>query len=287
METAGNLKNIAARQKELAAEIEKECRTLEDNDLVKENSNLKTELEKLQADFRNISSEAGLIKDENSSLKNALYEHIFNEKNSVIDHTVQRLDIFFHAEKDGEINRLTAIEQNVKSRIKHMKDILAQNNIDMKDEFGLKLDELSALLDKKVTETQEKFAQTDVFSGEEREQLNALKNEEITDEQIRAVAKKNNLERFVGLKVLNIIGIFLLFVGAVTAMRYSYMKLPDLFKGIMIFTLGGIMLVIGELLNRKKPNFFLWVFRRGALPYCMPPSRLVFLSCRFWECIPL
>jgi uncharacterized membrane protein len=34
------------------------------------------------------------------------------------------------------------------------------------------------------------------------------------------------------------------------------MKLPDLFKGIMIFTLGGIMLVIGEILNRKKPNFF-------------------------------
>jgi uncharacterized membrane protein len=137
-----------------------------------------------------------------------------------------------------------------------MKDNLAQNNIDMKDEFNLELDELSALLDKKVTEARENAARTDIFSKEEREQLNALKNEEITDEQIRAVAKKNNLERFVGLKVLNIIGIFLLFVGAVTAMRYSYMKLPDLFKGIMIFTLGGIMLVIGEALNRKKPNFF-------------------------------
>jgi len=43
METAGNLKNIAARQKELAAEIETECRNLEESDLVKENSNLKTE----------------------------------------------------------------------------------------------------------------------------------------------------------------------------------------------------------------------------------------------------
>jgi uncharacterized membrane protein len=151
---------------------------------------------------------------------------------------------------------LTAIEQNVKSRIKNIKDVLTQNNIDITDEFNLKLDELSALLDKKVTEARENAARTDIFSNEEREQLNTLKNEEITDEQIRAVAKKNNLERFVGLKVLNIIGIFLLFVGAVTAMRYSYMKLPDLFKGIMIFALGGIMLVTGELLNRKKPNFF-------------------------------
>ena len=121
METAGNLKNIAVRQKELAAEIETECRILEDSDLVKENSNLKTELEKLREDFRNISSEAGLIKNENSSLKNALYEHVFNEKNTIINNTTQRLDIFFRAEKDGEINRLSAIEQNVKSRIKNIK----------------------------------------------------------------------------------------------------------------------------------------------------------------------
>jgi uncharacterized membrane protein len=256
METAENLKNIAVRQKELAADIEKEYRTLEDSDLVKENSNLKTEMEKLRGDFLNISSEARVIKEENSSLKNALYEHVFNEKNVIINNTTRKLDIFFRAEKDGEINRLAAIEQNVKSRIKNIKDVLAKNNIDISDEFGLKLDELSVLLDKKVTEAREKAAWTDVFSNEEREQLNALKNEEITDEQIRAVAKKNNLERFVGLNVLNVIGIFLLFVGAVTAMRYSYLKLPDLFKGIMIFALGGIMLVTGEVLNRKKPNIF-------------------------------
>jgi uncharacterized membrane protein len=265
METAGNLKNIAVRQKELAAEIDKECRNLEDSDLVKENSNLKTEIEKLREDFRNISSEARVIKDENSSLKNALYEHVFNEKNSIINNTTQKLDIFFRAEKDGEINRLTVIEQNVKSRIKRIKDALAKNNIDISDEFNLELDELSALLDKKVTETRENAARTDAFSSEEREQLNALKNGEITDEQIRAVAKKNNLERFVGLNVLNVIGIFLLFVGAVTAMRYTYLKLSDLFKGIMIFALGGIMLVIGEALNRKKPNIFSLCVSAGGI----------------------
>jgi uncharacterized membrane protein len=151
---------------------------------------------------------------------------------------------------------LTVIEQYVRSRIKNIKELLSQNNTDIREEFGLKLDELSALLDKKVTEARENAARTDIFSNEEREQLDALKNKEVTDEQIRAVAKKNNLERFVGLNVLNVIGIFLLFVGAVTAMRYSYLKLPDLFKGIMIFALGGIMLVIGEVLNRKKPNIF-------------------------------
>jgi len=256
METTASLKNIAAKQKELAAEIETECKALENSDLVKENLTLKTEIERLRGDFQKIISESTVIKDENTSLKNTLYEHVFNEKNSIVNNTSQRLDIFFRAEKEGELNRLTAIEQSVRARIKNIKSFLAQNNTEIRDEFESKLDELSDLLDQKVTEANEKAAKSDAFSAEEREQLNALKEEEVTDEQIRAVSKKNNLERFIGLNVLNVIGIFLLFVGAVAAMRYTYLKLSDLFKGIAIFILGGIMLVTGEILNRKKPNIF-------------------------------
>jgi hypothetical protein len=256
METTVSLKNIAAKQKELAAEIETECKALENSDLVKENLNLKTEIEKIRADFQKIISESTVIKEENTSLKNTLYEHVFNEKNNLVSNTNQRLDIFFRAEKDGELNRLAAIEQSVRARIKNIKNFLARNNTSLRDEFENKLDELSDLLDQKVTEAREKAAQSEAFSTEEREQLNALKEEEVTDEQIRAVSKKNNLERFIGLNVLNVIGIFLLFVGAVAAMRYTYLKLSDLFKGIAIFVLGGIMLVTGEILNRKKPNIF-------------------------------
>jgi uncharacterized membrane protein len=256
METAGSLRNIAVRQKELAAQIETECRALEDSDLVKENSILKTEIAKLRADFEKLSSEAAAITSDNTSLKNALYEHVFNEKNNIIKNTTEKLNIYFRAEINGEINKLTAIEQDVKARIKRVKEFLARDVIDTREEFDSKLDELAELLDKKITEAQAKSAQAGAFSQEEREKLDALKNKEVTDEQIRAVAQKNNLERFVGLNVLNIIGIFLLFVGAVAAMRYTYLKLSDLFKGIMIFALGGIMLVIGEILKQKKPNIF-------------------------------
>ena len=204
------------------------ARSLEDSDIVKENSGLKTEIEKLREDIKRISVEAAVITEENSSLKNALYEHVFNEKNSIINDTTQKLDIFFRTEKNSELNTLTAIEQNVKARIKYIKETLAQNNIDIRNEFDLKLEELSELLDRKVTEARANAAKTEAFSQEEREEFEALKNKEITDEQIRAVA----------------------------AMRYTYYKLSDLFKGIMIFALGGIMLAAGEILNRKKPNIF-------------------------------
>jgi len=251
------LGEIVNRQKTLAGELETEYRALESGDLAKENTELKTEMAKLRADLEKTGSDAAALADENSGLKNALYEHIFNEKNIIIDNTVRKLDIYFHTETDGEKNKLTEIEINVKSRIKALRNILANNTIDMEAEFEEKLDELSALLDKKITEAQIAAAQTEgPFSREERERLEAMRNEEISDDQIRAVAKKNNLERFVGLNVLNVIGVLLLVVGAITAMRYTYLKLNDLFKGVMIFTLGGIMLAAGEILNRKKPNVF-------------------------------
>jgi uncharacterized membrane protein len=252
-----NLLSIAGRQKALADELEKERRLLEDSDFVKEAESLKAETAKLCADIERISKEAGSLADENSSLKNALYEHVFNDKNRIVTATAERLNIYFRAETDGEINKLSAIEQNVKSRIKFIKNTLAENNIEIDKEFTEKLDEMALLMDKKITEAMIKSSyEAGAFSQEEREQLDALKKEEISDEQIRAVAKKNNLERFVGLNVLNVIGIFLLLIGAVTAARYTYMKLSDILKGALIFAVGGIMLVIGEILNRKKPNVF-------------------------------
>jgi len=266
MDVTDNLRSIASRQKELADALETECRSLEGSDLVKESESLKVQAAKLRADFEKLKEESASLADENLSLKNALYEHIFNEKNSIVDNTVKKLDIYFRAEIGGELNKLTEIELDVRTRIKNIKKILADNNIDIEEEFGEKLDEMSLLMDKKITEAHIKAAGVSgTFSSEEREQLDALKNEEISDEQIRAVAKKNNLERFVGLNVLNVIGIFLLLIGAIAAIRFTYMRLSDLFKGLLIFALGGIMLVFGEVLNRKKPNVFSLGISAGSI----------------------
>jgi len=266
MDIIESLRSITGRQKELADDLDAQRRSLEDSDFVKENESLKAEIEKFRADFEKIKGEAASLADENTGLKNALYEHVFNEKNAIVSNTAEKLKIYFRAETGGEIDRLSAIEQNVKSRIKFIKDTLAENNVEMEKEFGAKLDELALLMDKKVTEASLKAARSSgPFSQEEREQLDALKSEEISDEQIRAVAKKNNIERFVGLNVLNVIGIVLLLIGAVTAIRYTYAKLSDLSKGLMFFAIGGIMLVFGEIMNRKKPNVFSLGISAGSI----------------------
>ena len=257
MGSADNLKSIISRQREVLSELEGELHAIESSDLVQENTGLKAELEKLRMDFEQISKNASIITDENTRLKNALYEQIFNEKVRIVDNTEKRLNFYFSDNTYWEINKLAVFERNVKERINSISRALVQNNIAVQDEIYARLAELSALLVRKVTEARENAAQISrALSQKEHDELESLKNEQITDEQIRAVTKKNNFERFVGLNVLNVVGIFLLVVGAIALARFTYMRLTDLLRGILLFALGGAMLIAGGILNRKKPNIF-------------------------------
>ena len=252
-----NLRTILNRQKDILVELENEVKIIENSDLSRENEQLKAELEKLNADFIKSEQNVKTLSEHNRSLKSALHEQIYNEKVKIVNLSKEKLEIYFKSTVENEANRLTALENSIKSRINNMASILQRNNVDLKDDIYGKLDELSAQVNIKVTEAQKRFAESHgVFSQNEQAEFEALKNERITDEQVLATAKKNNIERFVGLNLLNVIGIFLIIIGVITAARYTYVQLPDTLKGAMMFTLGGLMLIAGEIMNRKKSNIF-------------------------------
>ncbi|MCL2720846.1 MAG: DUF2339 domain-containing protein [Treponema sp.] len=257
MKITENLRMIVKNQRELADGLETECEVFDKSDLALENSILKEQAQKINNDFETISAEAASLIDENKGLKNALYDHIFNEKTKIVNNTAEKLRIYFKMETENEKDKLSSIEDNIKTRIQNIKNAISNERQEIKEEFNAKLDEISLLLEKKVTSARTHAAgETAPFSKEELEQLETLKKEEISDEQVLAVTKKNNFERFVGVNVINVVGVFLLVIGVIAAFRFTYMNVSDLFKSIMFFSLGAIMLAVGEQLNRKKPNAF-------------------------------
>ena len=257
MAMTDNLKNIISRQREALSALEAECQVLESSDLALENNELKAELERLRMDIERVNKKAAAIAEENTGLKNTLYAQIYSEKVKIVDNMSRKLDIYFRSNVSGERNKLTALEKKVRERIDNVRKSLVQSNLDISGEMNARLDETAALLERKVSEAWEEAAQLPgAFTQQERDELEALKNEQITDDQVRAVTEKSNLERFVGLNVLNAVGIFLLLIGVITLGRYTFVYLPDLLKGVLFFTLGGAMLAAGEVMNRKKPNVF-------------------------------
>lgn len=257
MALTDNLESILKAQKDAVSDLEKELKVLASSDLTKENSLLKEELALLKEEHEKAKSALKAAKDENTGLKNALYEQIYSEKLSILNMSAKKLDIYFGSSNAQGMNRLNDFERNARSRIDEIYKELQRSHVDLSDDIYNKLAELSSTLNEKITQARMKYSETSgAFSDTVKAKYEALKSEQITDEQVKAVSKKNNIEAFIGQNLINKIGIFLIIIGVIAASQYTYVRLTDMLKGICMFALGSIMLVAGEILNRKKPNVF-------------------------------
>jgi len=252
-----NLKGILARQREIVSSLESEITNIEATDLVTENQNLKTELTKYQLFLETEKSQNLKISEENKNLKNALYEQLYNEKILILNSTSKKIDAYYSSNVEGEINRLTSFELSVKKRIEEMTGVLKANRIDLQDDIYVKLEGLRNLLNLKITTAREELLKNSrALSKNRSAEFEKLKQEQLTEEEIKGRIKQNNIESFIGLNIINKLGVLLLIIGVIAASQFTYFKLPDTLKCIFAFIIGVGLLITGELLNRKKPNVF-------------------------------
>ncbi len=257
MALTDNLESILKSQKETILQLENELKVLANTDLTKENTLLRDELTTLKAEHEKIKLELKAARDENAGIKNALYEQIYSERLKILNLSAKKLDVYFKSNREQGMNKLNQFELNVKIRIDQINKELQKNHVDLRDEIYTQLKDLSNALNEKITQAKLKYTKdNNALSGNVKQDFEALKNEQITEEQINAISKKNNIEAFVGQNLINKIGIFLIIIGVIAASQYTFTRLTDMLKGISMFALGGIMLVIGEILNKKKPNVF-------------------------------
>jgi len=252
-----NLKAVLVRQKETLDSLEKEIRNIEANDLVTENQKLKDELLRQKASLDNEKSNNVKLSEENSKLRGALYEQFYNEKTYILNSVSKRMDIYYKGNIKEEINRLQSFELSVKKRIDNMIAVLKANRVSVEDDIYIRIEELRKQLNIKVTLAREEIEKhTGAFCENRNEELSKLKQEQVTEEEIRSRIKQNNIESLIGLNIINKLGILLLVIGVIAASQFTYYHLPDMLKSVFAFLIGAVMLVAGELLNRRKPNVF-------------------------------
>ena len=257
LSTVENLKSVLVKQKEVIRNLETEIINIETSDLSIENKNLKTELEKYQGFLEKEKSDNLKISEENKKLRNALYEQFYNEKIQILNSVNSKMDVYYKSNIQGEVNRLTSLETSVKKQIDEMVSVLKENSVSIEDEIYKELEELRDQLKIKINFAREELARkTGAFSENRVEALVKLKQETVTEDEIKARVKQNNIESFIGLNIINKLGVLLLVIGVIAASQYTYTKLPDILKGLFAFTFGVILLIAGELLNRKKTNVF-------------------------------
>lgn len=287
MSTVDNLKSILSKQKEALSNLETEIINIETSDLLIENQSLKTELEKYKEFLNKEKSDNLKISEENKKLRNALYEQFYNEKIQILNTVKSKMDVYYKSNIQGEVNRLINLENSIKKQIDEMVNVLKANRVGIEDEIYKELEELRSKLNIKITLAREEFARkTGAFSENRTEELTKLKQEKVTEEEIKARVKQNNLESFVGLNIMNKLGILMLVIGVIAASQFTYTKLPDTMKGILAFTFGIVLLIVGELLNRKKPNVFSLGITSGGIAVLYVALALSFFRFRILDIYP-
>ncbi|MCL2388611.1 MAG: DUF2339 domain-containing protein, partial [Defluviitaleaceae bacterium] len=252
-----DLRDILKHQKGMLEELETQINVLEARDVAKENEALRTRLAKLTTEHEKATLTLQELKEKNSRLTNALYEQTYTEKLRILDNSQNKLQILFRNENEGAQNRLTLLESSVLSRIEIMRHSLSKIHTETAQELIPKLNALASEVSTAIMEARKAYAEaTAPFSVEEAAAYAELRDEQITQEQIIDITKKNNIERFVGLNVINALGILLIIIGAITAGHFVQEWLNDEVRTALIFVLGGGMLAAGEFMNRRKPNVF-------------------------------
>ena len=257
MSMVNNLKDILARQKEILSSMEKEVADYEASDLVTENQVLKNELLKTKDSFEKEKSENIRLSEENKKLRSALYEQLYNEKTHMLNSVSKRMDVYYKSNIKGEINRLKSFEISIKKRIDEMTGTLTANRVSIEDEIYHRIEELRRMLNLRVVQAREKIErETGAFCEDRTAEFSKIKQEHVTEEEMRGRIKQNNIESLIGLNIINKLGILLLIIGVIAASQFTYYRLPDTMKSVFTFVAGIVMLVAGEWMNRKKPNVF-------------------------------
>ena len=154
---------------------------------------------------------------------------------------------------------------------------LQQNKVPEINTVYQSLDELKGKVNSIVAESKQEaeHMQQELFL-QKSEGIEKLRQEPLTDEQIVKRAKQNNIESFLGLRIFNVLGILLIIVGVIAAGQFTYSYIPDTLKGILAYVLGIIMLVSGEILNRKRPNIFSLGITAGGIAILYSATALSF-----------
>jgi len=246
------------KQKAAMAELSAQIKAIEQNDIIDENQKLTEHCEKLTARCEKAERSQQTISAENASLKTALFEQYYNEKLQLVAKYQKQLEIYFASGVAGEQDRLTALGHDIKLRINELWADLRRNHVDLSDEIFAKLADLKDEAHAKIAiaSAMLPLPQSGALTDAEKAEYEQLRQEALSDEQIVQLSKKNNLERIIGLNLLNIVGVILIIIGVIALGQFAYLRMGDVFRGMMLFALGAVFLAAGELINRKKPNIF-------------------------------
>lgn len=252
-----NLNDIIKRQEAILSSLKDEAQSIDNDSIIKQNESLSSEIKEIKEKNSVLSKENEQLKGDLSNTRSALFRKLANEKLNAFTRVQKDIDKMYYK---GENTTKSRLDEYSKGCEKSLDETIAAINsladceydeilnkfLNLKKEFEQKRENL----EKYSNEQFGNLRQTNNKIGEK------LKDEPLSDTEKNASLKQKSLESFIGLNVLSKAGILLFIIGIILVGRYAYLHTSDLFKCLLIYILGGVLVTIGEMFYKKKKMFF-------------------------------
>lgn len=252
-----SLSGLIDEQERLLEELRAEAQALDEAPLALQNESLSQQLGEERNKNEALEAENEELKKQLSATKNALFAKMADEKLGHFLNTQSKLDKLYYNADASVISRLQTYEMNCRRSINNTTAVIEKFGSEQYGDIMQRLNEIDAELYKRHNEINEyKKKSLDGTIAENAKMGLELKNEALTENEKRTAMKQKSLETFVGLNVLSKAGIMLFIVGIIMLGRFAYLHLNDYFKGGLIYLLGAVLIIIGELFNKKEKTVF-------------------------------
>lgn len=253
MSKTDTMRSILERQKEIMKSLESEVNKIDGTDLSVENERLNSELQKANERLSTVTEASDKNKEELEKVKNAYTAYLLQDKLTILNTVNKRIERYFLSKDGTAQNRLLNFEALSRQKIDSIYDKLAASSFQKESEVNQALNDIASLVDVKIAELKklEDEAKAEI-QKECQSGINGLASEGITDEELKKSFSKKSFESFVGLNLFNKIGIFLLIIGTIAAGKFTFTKIGDGMKALIIFIAGAALAGVGEIMALKK-----------------------------------
>ena len=251
------LNALLTQQQSIIEALRREADALGNEDLAVQNEALNKALTETNTKLHTLENDNEALQKQLTTAKEALFAKMADEKLAAFLHTQKRIDALYYKQADTLDSRLDAYEKQcateINKTIAQIDGVGSEQFADLRERLEQIKTELSRRREELRTYSADRLQATkDAAAGNGE----ALKNEPLQEIEKKGALKHKSFESFVGLNLLSKAGILLFLVGIVMLGRFTYMHLSDVFKAGMIYLLGAVLIVAGELFARKEKTIF-------------------------------
>ena len=235
--------------------------------LVEENKELKRTLRNYERELINLEDDIYNLRDRNKRLRLALKEKVIDERMKLLKMSRKKLEIYFSARANDYKDRLTALEDEVKTSLSKLDKKVRTNLADDQEELLADIDKLTTKIDKRIQHRREQFEEERTeIKNYYNEGQDELANRKVEKKDIEKRKEHNNLEEIVGLSWINKAGIAVIVLAVIAISKYAYFNFFNQYLKItFIYFLGGLSLSLGEFCFQKKNKFADCLISGGVL----------------------